>query len=66
VQDGDRRQPRTAGTAPDGRDVPPRMAVWRYSCAAMATIEIVDLTDEARFGLVPPCADPAFDHRTCD
>ena len=42
------------------------MAVWRYSCAAMATIEIVDLTDEARFGLVPPCADPAFDHRTCD
>jgi hypothetical protein len=32
----------------------------------MATIEIVDLTDEARFGLVPPCADQAFDHRTCD
>jgi hypothetical protein len=32
----------------------------------MATIEIVDLTDEARFGLVPPCAHPAFDHRTCD
>lgn len=32
----------------------------------MATIEIVDLTEEARFGLVPPCADPAFDHRTCD
>jgi hypothetical protein len=32
----------------------------------MATIEIVDVTDEARFGLVPPCADPSFDHRTCD
>ncbi len=32
----------------------------------MATIEIVDVTDEARFGLIPPCADPAFDHRTCD
>ena len=32
----------------------------------MARIEIVDVTDEARFGLVPPCADPAFDHRTCD
>jgi hypothetical protein len=32
----------------------------------MATIEIVDITDEARFGLIPPCADPAFDHRTCD
>jgi len=32
----------------------------------MARIEIVDVTDEVRFGLVPPCADPAFDHRTCD
>jgi ribosomal protein S18 acetylase RimI-like enzyme len=32
----------------------------------MARIEIVDVTDEARFGLVPPCADPSFDHRTCD
>ena len=32
----------------------------------MAKIEIVDVTDEARFGLVPLCADPAFDHRTCD
>jgi ribosomal protein S18 acetylase RimI-like enzyme len=32
----------------------------------MARIEIVDVTDEARFALVPPCADPGFDHRTCD
>ena len=32
----------------------------------MATIDIVDVTDEARFGLIPPCADPAFDHRSCD
>jgi hypothetical protein len=32
----------------------------------MTTIEIVDVVDEARFGLIPPCADPAFDHRTCD
>jgi len=32
----------------------------------MATIEIVDVTDEAGFGLIPPCADPSFDHRTCD
>jgi ribosomal protein S18 acetylase RimI-like enzyme len=32
----------------------------------MASIEIVDVTDEARFGLVPPCVDPSFDHRTCD
>ncbi len=32
----------------------------------MARIEIVEVTDESRFGLVPPCADPSFDHRTCD
>lgn len=37
-----------------------------YSWRAMTRIEIVDITDEAGFGLVPPCADPAFDHRTCD
>jgi hypothetical protein len=29
-------------------------------------IRIVDVTDAATFGLLPPCADPAFDHRTCD
>jgi ribosomal protein S18 acetylase RimI-like enzyme len=29
-------------------------------------VRIVDVTDEASFALVPPCADPAFDHRTCD
>jgi hypothetical protein len=27
---------------------------------------IVDVTDRAAFELVPPCADPGFDHRTCD
>jgi hypothetical protein len=32
----------------------------------MASIEIVDVTDEARFALIPACADPGFDHRTCD
>jgi hypothetical protein len=32
----------------------------------MATLEIVDVADEARFGLIPPCADPGFNHRTCD
>src|SRR6478672_11364742 len=29
-------------------------------------IRIVDITDTETFGLVPPCADPGFDHRTCD
>ncbi len=32
----------------------------------MGSIRIVDVTDEAGFGLIPPCADPAFDHRSCD
>jgi hypothetical protein len=29
-------------------------------------IKIVDVGDEATFGLIPPCADARFDHRTCD
>ena len=32
----------------------------------MAQIEILDVTDTDTFGLIPPCADPRFDHRTCD
>lgn len=32
----------------------------------MSAIRIVDVTDAASFALVPPCADPGFDHRTCD
>ena len=29
-------------------------------------IRILDVTDEAGFARIPPCADPGFDHRTCD
>ncbi|MFL5680719.1 MAG: hypothetical protein ACJ77B_08965 [Chloroflexota bacterium] len=32
----------------------------------MPDIRIVDVTDEPSFALIPPCADPGFDHRTCD
>ena len=32
----------------------------------MREIRIVDVVDAASFGVIPPCADPAFDHRTCD
>jgi ribosomal protein S18 acetylase RimI-like enzyme len=32
----------------------------------MAEARIVDVTDPATFELIPPCADPSFDHRTCD
>jgi hypothetical protein len=29
-------------------------------------VRIVDVLDDEAFSLVPPCADPRFDHRTCD
>lgn len=32
----------------------------------MDEIRIVDVVDAAGFGLLPPCADLSFDHRTCD
>lgn len=32
----------------------------------MNDIRMVDIVDEASFGLIPPCADPGFDHRSCD
>ena len=32
----------------------------------MVEIRIVDVTDEAGFRRIPPCADPGFDHRSCD
>ena len=32
----------------------------------MSAVRIVDVTDDATFALVPPCADPGFDHRSCD
>jgi len=32
----------------------------------MERIRIVDVTDAATFGLLPACADPSFDHRSCD
>src|SRR5258705_5345644 len=32
----------------------------------MPAFRIVEVTDEATFGLIPPCADPGFDHRSCD
>src|SRR5690242_1104937 len=32
----------------------------------MPAIRIVDVVDEETFRLVPRCADPGFDHRSCD
>lgn len=31
-----------------------------------AAVRVVDVVDPEVFGLVPLCADPGFDHRTCD
>jgi hypothetical protein len=32
----------------------------------MAEYRIVDVADATTFALLPPCADPRFDHRSCD
>jgi GNAT superfamily N-acetyltransferase len=32
----------------------------------MDTIRIIDVTDAMGFARLPPCADPGFDHRSCD
>ena len=32
----------------------------------MAVLRTVDVADLEAFGLLPPCADPGFDHRSCD
>jgi len=32
----------------------------------VADARIIDVVDAEGFGLIPPCADPGFDHRTCD
>ena len=32
----------------------------------MADRRVVEIADSASFALIPPCADPRFDHRTCD
>jgi hypothetical protein len=37
----------------------------RYLCT-MSRTRIVDVVDGTGFNCLPPCADPAFDHRTCD
>ena len=29
-------------------------------------LRTLDVTDEPTFGRLPPCADPGFDHRSCD
>jgi ribosomal protein S18 acetylase RimI-like enzyme len=50
-------------------DVPggaPRRLAPRYPLPTMDRIRIVDVTDVSTFGLLPPCADPSFDHRSCD
>ena len=58
-------------TVPSGRRIGPVLLLAGVAedalrCLPMEAIRIVDVTDEASYGLVPPCADPGFDHRSCD
>jgi ribosomal protein S18 acetylase RimI-like enzyme len=32
----------------------------------MSSLRVIDVVDEATFGLIPACADPGFDHRSCN
>jgi ribosomal protein S18 acetylase RimI-like enzyme len=32
----------------------------------VTSVRIIDVVDESGFARIPPCADPGFDHRTCD
>lgn len=34
--------------------------------SGLGVVDILDVSDEASFRLLPPCADPRFDHRSCD
>jgi ribosomal protein S18 acetylase RimI-like enzyme len=36
------------------------------TAASPGRIAIVDVTDDSTYALLPPCADPGFDHRSCD
>jgi ribosomal protein S18 acetylase RimI-like enzyme len=69
---GRRRAGRAVGRALDARPGPdPRLyrGTGRRLDAAMidtARIRLLDVTDAAAFERMPPCADPGFDHRSCD
>ena len=53
------------GAVATRRDRARAVAAPRYPLP-MDRIRIVDVTDAEGFGLLPPCADATFDHRTCD
>ena len=58
---------RRDGAGPRGRAGRPRRADGRRRrLHGHGAITIVDVTDATTFALVPPCADPGFDHRSCD
>ena len=50
--------------------MPARWSTWSrptdVNPSLAGRITIVDVTDAASFGRIPPCADPGFDHRSCD
>src|SRR5207249_213210 len=38
----------------------------RPGSSGLMGYRILDVTDQAGFDRIPPCADPGFDHRSCD
>src|SRR5664280_3666905 len=56
---------RSASMRRRATDTPAEHGTARYD-PCMDRIRIVDVTRATTFGLLPACADPAFDHRTCD
>lgn len=60
-----RRRPRPATGTTEHDQTEPSAVSGRLD-TAMAEIRILDVVDEASFERIPPCADPRFDHRTCD
>jgi hypothetical protein len=58
--------PRQRGAEPSGRAHTGAGPTRAVQLASMTNVEIVDVTDENGFAQIPPCADPSFDHRTCD
>src|SRR5690606_25541954 len=59
------------GSAAPARRNPALRGLYRSRGSAASysphvEIRIIDVTDSEGFGRIPPCADPGFDHRTCD
>ena len=61
-------------TEPEAADTRPQQAdIWLIGADGASSpvrhqlgLDFAGVTDDATFSLLPPCADPTFDHRGCD